>query len=154
MTKLDHFIEVLANMMSNTVANGKQPLIENGLIVLEDSECSFQDIVSTFASKQPEVITLSNPVDDHAFIQAVIQANENKQWLIVNLECDPHNSVITALKQLSEDNEFTITDNSNQLIAVKLNPETRIVVCSKRSLIEEHITYPYFYNLFGPVLSI
>jgi hypothetical protein len=37
---------------------------------------------------------------------------------------------------------------------MKMNPRSRVVFLIEDSVLEKDITYPYFTNLFGPVLRV
>ena len=154
--KTRHFLDVV-DKNSIVDPSSNNPIFENGLVVFEgdSSKISAKDVFSLLPSGKGLFITLDNSFDYNEFIRNFSIANREGQWLVVDLQCDPHPDIIGIMKQVAEDNEATISGYKNKdLYPIKLNPKTRIVVCVNRNLAETVITYPFFYNLFGPNLSL
>ena len=152
--KLTNFLNAVQNTAIRDISSSSNmAVIENALIIIEDKTAKFADILKLLKLKNTQVVDINDSNESESFTYSLISANKKGKLLIINLECDPLNDMITILKQLSEDNEFSVIDN-DKLKFRRLNPATRIIVCAKRLLIEEKVTYPYFYELFGPVLVI
>ena len=81
--------------------------------------------------------------------------NREGQWLVVDCSCDPTPAVIQVLKQISQDNEFTISQfEGKELFTMKMDPKSRVIFLVGSDVLEKEITYPYFMDLFGPILRI
>jgi len=145
--KIGQFIDVLLK-----VANSEGQLFDNGLIVIEDeSNVKFEDIESNLND-----FIKFDKVDNHVtFINSLVVANKDKKIILVKIEHDLDPKIISILKQISVDNTCNISDfNNEEIYHLKINQKVRIICITKRSVIENSISYPYFYNLFGPVLVL
>ncbi|MBT7556592.1 hypothetical protein HN615_06670 [Candidatus Woesearchaeota archaeon] len=154
--KIKHFLDIVEkNIITNPLSN--KPLYENGLVVFENnnSDLSARDVFEILPKGKGVFITINNPHDYGEFIKTFSITNREGQWLIIDLQCDPHPKIIGALKKITEDNETVVSDfKGKELSLIKLNSKTRIVFCANRLLIEDKISYPYFYNIFGPILNL
>lgn len=150
--KLDFFWHILDKVKVAGESEALPARVENGLIVSEDGSISAAEIVK-IAPKRAAHVTIPSS-DGGVFLNALQAANQQGGWLIVSLNDDVPAEVLTALTQLSDDNRFTVTDDTGNITSSSLNPDTRLIFFTTRSLIEERISYPYFYSLFGPVLSL
>lgn len=154
--KIKHFLDILEkSIIINPLSN--KPLYENGLVTFENdnSGLTASDIFEILPKGKGVFINIDNPYDYEEFVKTFSVINREGQWLVINLQCDPHPEIIGALKQITEDNEVTVPNSKGaELSLIKLNPKTRIVFCADRLLIEDKITYPYFYNIFGPILNL
>lgn len=148
--KINQFIEIAKK---STPGNG---LLDNGLIVIEDLQDD-NDIsgINILEAVNKDVVSHDNPSNYVAFLNKLVEANNAGQTLLINLEKDPDSNTISILKQLSQKNRVSIPNfNDQELFQIELKPETRVVVCAKRSFIENDLSYKFFYNLFGPILTI
>lgn len=132
------------------------PLFDLGLIILEpESNASFDTLAHKVPALRRHDFALTDHSDYLQFATALTEANNRGIWLVVDCQADPSPTVITILKQLAEDNACTISNfDGQELTRVTLNAETRLLFIIPRLVLEEIITYPYFSNLFGPVLRI
>ena len=154
--KIQHFLEIIEK---NAVHNPhlKKPLFENGLVAFDtdNGEKYANKVFAALSEGKGLLVVISNPQNYEEFVKILSIANREGQWIIADLQCDPHPEIIKILKQLAEDNETTISNfKDKEFYQIKLNPKTRIIFCAKRELIEKEMSYPYFYNLFGPVLNL
>lgn len=129
---------------------GQSSLFDNALAVIEDTSIDGGHIKDCFDKNKIVYVSINNPQNNSDFLSNLHQANKEGKTFVIYLDCDPHPDIISILKQLAETNEYVDENDTDQ----QLNKETRILVCAKRKLIEEKISYPYFYNLFGPVIII
>jgi len=101
------------------------------------------------------VFLLNDKHEYESFLKELVIANREGQWFLVDCQADPSPTIITVLKQISEDNAFTVSHFEGQeLFRMTLNPRTRIIFCLDSDFLEKEITYPFFMNLFGPVIRI
>lgn len=153
--KIKHFLEVIE--IKSKDSDSHNELADNGLIIVEKekSEISSQDVLKELPEGRCRSISIINAQDYESFINAFSIANREGQYLLVDLQCDPHPNIISILKQISEGNEASIlTYKDREEYLIKLNPKTRIIFYGRRELFEDQITYPHFYDLFGPILSL
>ncbi|MBI2035119.1 MAG: hypothetical protein HYT12_00345 [Candidatus Liptonbacteria bacterium] len=134
----------------------RSPLFDSGLIILEPkSKNSAENIVKALPAGKAIFHALSDSYESESFARKLVIANREGEWLIVECSTDPAPTVIQILKQIAEDNRFALLNFENKEIAsFELNPKTRIIMVAKNKTIEEQISYPFFFNLFGPILRI
>lgn len=99
--------------------------------------------------------TIANSYNYKDFFKELVVANKEGKQLIVNCQVDPSPELIGVLKQLSEDDIFSLSHFQNKKnFREKLNPKTRLIFCIKSIDLEIKITYPFFINLFGSIIKI
>lgn len=135
---------------------GETNLFDNALIIFESgSTGNAQDIQKLLSDGKANIIEITSPYDYQTFANKIVEVNREGQWLIVDVKTDIHPNVISVLKSVAEENVVRINNYEDQdIFEMKLNNETRIIFCIKRDLLEKTISYPYFLNLFGPVISV
>lgn len=152
--KIQQFLEIVENNGIIDKQKSNQSIFENGLVVFEAENLTARDVCEFLPEGKYLIILVSDPLNYKEFIDNFSMINREGQWLVVDFKCDPHPNIISFLKQLNEENEVAISDYKDQELAnFKLNSRTRIICCIKRNELEK-ITYPYFYNLFGPILNL
>ncbi len=143
-----------------THADPREParqLYDMGLIIQErgTKTCTPITLDALLGQGRAHYFTLQNRYTADDFINVLVEANDNGLLLVVSCMADPAPAVITLLKQLSETGACTIPDaNTKEAKVLSLHPDARIVFCLSSQTLEQIITYPYFINLFGPVLRI
>jgi len=155
--KIKQFIGVIGKDSIRNLPYSWEKINENALIVFEqeNSKEGVGRAINESSGSNTVSFEIANSFISDSFIKAVQGANKKGMWMVFYLNCDLHPEVIRILKQIAEENEFAIEDqDARKIINVKLNPKMRIICVASRQTIEEKITYPYFYNLFGPVLSL
>ncbi len=155
--ELNHFFEVLEKV--STPSDSREPgklVFDMGLVIFEPTVSLKADSVFNLLPKgKSRLFKLNNPYTFDDFIKELVIANREGQWILVNCQADLHPTIIGVLKQLSEDNAFSVSHfEGKELFRMKLNPKTRIIFCIKSDFLETKITYPFFINLFGPVIRI
>ncbi len=94
-------------------------------------------------------------MDDENAIQKLINAFRKKNWAFLEIKKDISSLFLNQLKHLSNRNFLQLLNYNNQdVFEIKMPEDTKIIVFAERDFIENKITYPHFYRLFGPTLSI
>jgi len=155
--ELNHFFEVVEKV--STPSDPREPrklVFDLGLVIFEPSSfLKAEDVFNLIPEGKSRFFKLNNSHNIDDFIKELVIANREGQWFLVDCQSDPHPTIIGILKQLSEDNVFTLSHfEEKELVQIKLNPKTRIIFCINSDFLEKEITYPFFINLFGPVIRI
>lgn len=131
-------------------------LFDLGLVITDrDSTSVIKNVASAFPAGRAKTFVLNNKYDSELYTAALLEANREGQWLVVNCLADPAPEVIQTIQQMSEANTFTLTNVGDKgLVKITLNPKTRLVFCITSTFLETGISYPYFLNLFGVVLRL
>lgn len=142
-----------------THADSREPahtIHDMGLIIEErKGACAPDALTALLGADCAHFFTLENSVAVDDFVEALIHANERGRMLIVTCLTDPTPTIIGILKQLSENDTCAIPNVcGKEIFPLSPHPDTRIVFCISSHDMEQTITYPYFINLFGPVLRI
>ncbi|MDW7988083.1 MAG: hypothetical protein RMJ65_05225 [candidate division WOR-3 bacterium] len=128
-----------------------------GLIVKEPNSNETQKVVlEEIRNIVPiEVIVYDEAISDTTAIEKIIGAFRDKKWVFLEIKKDLKSPLLNQLKHLANYNSFQIFDYHGQdVFEMKMPRESRIIVFAERDFIEKEISYPYFYTLFGPVLSL
>jgi len=127
-----------------------------GLIVFESPlSPKTGDVYNLFPEGKTRLYKLDNPFDHERFLKELVLANREGQWFLVDCQADPSPTIIGILKQLSEDNAFTAPHfEEKELFRMELNPKTRVIFAIQTDFLETKITYPFFINIFGPIIRI
>jgi hypothetical protein len=96
-------------------------------------------------------------INDHEWIEttpfdfenAIMDAQEFQQNVLVVIGYDPDSDFITQIKEYSSRGLITKKDK-NTTIEIG----DTIIVCSIQQNILDQISYPYFMSLFGPILRV
>jgi len=153
--EIEEFFEILEKVSSPSDIREPNKLVYDlGLIILEN-KIDPKEIFNLLTPGKARYFELDNPYVYDDFFRELVIANREGQWFFVNLQVDPAPTIIGILKQLSEDNSFTISHfEDEEFFRMNLNPKTRIIFCIESDFLETKITYPFFLNLFGPILRI
>lgn len=155
--ELLEFFEVLEKVAVPSDPRDQKKLVYDlGLVIFEEnSRLKAEDILKLFPNGKCRFFKLDNPYTFDGFLKELVIADREGQWLIVDCHADLSPTIIGILKQLSEDNAFTVSHfEGKELFRMELNPKTRIIFCINSMFLETKITYPFFMNLFGPVIRI
>lgn len=150
--KLKEFIQLLKRV--------KHPLrhtFDLGLIVREPgSKIKIQDILEEIQKEVPiEKMIYDEQITDEGIIEKIIEAFKRKKWVFLEIKKDIKSPLLNQLKHLVNYNSFQLIDYKGQhIFEMKMPEESRIIVFAEREFIENKISYPHFYLLFGPVLSL
>jgi hypothetical protein len=155
--ELNHFFEVLEKVsISKDPREPKKLIFDLGLVIFEsNSSLKAKSIFNLLPKEKTRFFELKNRYDVDNFLKELVIANREGQWLLVDCQADPSPEIISVLKQLSENNSFTVSNfEERELFQISLNPKTRIIFCINSDFLETKISYPFFMNLFGPVIRI
>jgi len=154
--KLKEFFEVLEKVSIPEDPSSRKLIFDLGLVIFEPtSSLKAEDVFTLLPEGKARFFGLKDRYDVENFLKALVIANREGQWLLVDCQADPAPGIIGILKQLSEDNSFTVSHfEEKELFRMELNPKTRIIICVNSDFLETKITYPFFINLFGPVIRI
>ncbi len=152
--KLEQFIRLLQK-----VKRQPQRVFDIGLIIKEPSaekSVSGEKVFREIKNIAPiEKIIYDNSMDDENAIQKLINVFRKKNWAFLEIKKDISSLFLNQLKHLSNRNFLQLLNYNNQdVFEIKMPEDTKIIVFAERDFIENKITYPHFYRLFGPTLSI
>lgn len=150
--KIDEFITVLRN-----VKRKPQNLYDSGLVVGEkDQMMSGQDLL-TEMQKHTKIshIVYDNETSDEETVSALASAFRKGQWILLEIQKNPGSLLLNQLQHISNSNNLQLMNiGEEDFIEESMSEQSRLVAFAKRDFIENNITYPNFYHLFGPVLSL
>ncbi len=154
--KLKYFLESVNQVAHPSVPGSSVYLYDIGLIIIEDdSSVTIEDVFSVFPKDKAKLLEYKDGIVESEFIEQVVNLLENKKWIFIELKKDLDHQLINQLRNFSENNIVQLLDyKGKEIYNLKLPPESRIVVIVKRSFLEKEISYPYFFNIFGPVISL
>lgn len=150
--KLNQFVYLIQNVL-------KKPnqTFDLGLIIKE----SKSEIVSdTVFNALKEIINIEKIIYDESILDEdvilkMIESFKKNNWLFLEIKKDIGSLLLNQLKHLVNFNNLQIINFNNQdVFQMKMPHNSRIIIFSERNFIENKISYPHFYNLFGPVLNI
>lgn len=148
--KLKHFIQLLKRVKH-------RDLFDLGLIVKESkSKIESQDILKEIQKEVPiERLVYDKEITDEGTIEKIINAFKEGKWVFLEIKKDIKSPLLNQLKHLANYNSFQLIDyQGKDLFEMKMPEESRLIVFAERDFIENKISYPHFYTLFGPTLSI
>ncbi|GIW67154.1 MAG: hypothetical protein KatS3mg096_022 [Candidatus Parcubacteria bacterium] len=150
--QLNTFILLLQNVR-------KQPsrIFDLGLIVKEPgSELQADEIFNEVRKivDIEQIIYDETAIDEKVF-EKIIKAFEGNKWIFLEIKKDISSPLLNQLKHLANYNSFQLLDyRGKDVFETKMPESSRVIVFAERDFIENKITYPHFYTLFGPVLSL
>jgi len=150
--KLNQFIRLLKK-----VFRMKSPPFDLGLIVKEPENKDSSDSVFKKIKKEVEIekIIYDESIADEDVIEKIIESFKKNKWLFLEIKKDISSPLLNQLKHLANHNFLQLIDyKGKDLVEIKMPENSRIIVFAERDFIENKITYPHFYRLFGPVLSL
>ena len=153
--ELGNFFEVVEKVSAPVdIREPNKKVYDLGLIIVE-KKGDPKEIFELFEEGRARFFNLDDPYNYENFAKELVISNREGQWLFVNCQADPYPTIIGILKQLSEDNTFTLSHfEGKELFRMALSPKTRIIFCINSLFLETKITYPFFLNLFGPTIRV
>lgn len=148
--KLKQFIQLLKNVKHRN-------LFDLGLIVKEpESKIESEDILKEIQKEVPiERLVYDEEITDEGTIEKIIRAFKEEKWFFLEIKKDIKSPLLNQLKHLANYNSFQLIDYKGQdIFEIKIPKNSRLIVFAERDFIENKISYPHFYTLFGPTLSI
>lgn len=149
--KLNMFIRLLkqAPVMRKT--------FDLGLIIKEPkSKTEIEEVFSQVKKlvKVEKIIYSQSAIDEDIF-EKIIDVFKNKKWVFLEIKKDLTSPFLNQLKHLSNYNSLQLVDYKRKdLFEMKIPKDCRLIVYGEREFIENKISYPYFYRLFGPTLNV
>ncbi|MCD6148417.1 hypothetical protein J7J18_03535, partial [bacterium] len=102
-----------------------------------------------------ERIVYDESIFDEDVIKKIIELFEKGKWIFLEIKKDIGSLLLTQLKNLSNHNFLQLVDyQGKDLVEIKIPEDSRIIIFVERNFIENKISYPHFYRIFGPTLSI
>lgn len=133
------------------------PDFDMGLIVKEPkSKISSAEIFNEISKIVAiEKITYDKASFDEEIIEKIIKIFEKGKWVFLEIKKDVGSPLLNQLKHLANHNALQLIDyQGKDLSEIKIPENSRVIVFAERDFIEKKITYPHFYRLFGPTLSL
>lgn len=149
--KLNMFIRLLQKVQ-------KQPsrTFDLGLIVKEpESKITPDEVLKTIKNLVDiEKITYDKSKIDEDVIENLVNLFEKNKWVFLEIKKNIGSPLLNQLKHLANHNMLQILNyKEKDIFEIKLPKNSRVIVFAERNFIENKITYPHFYRLFGPTLS-
>ncbi len=150
--KLNEFIYLLQKVY-------KQPgnTFDLGLIVKEpDNFTSVEEVFNEIKKIVPiERIIYDRNVTDEEVVDGIVKVIERNTWVFLDIKKDLGSLLLNQLKHLGNYNSFQILNyRGKDVFELKMPESVRLIVFVERNFFENQITYPHFYSLFGPTLSL
>jgi len=102
-----------------------------------------------------ERIVYDEKIFDEDVINKIIETFQKNKWVFLEIKKDIGSHLLNQLKHLANYNSFQLIDyQGKDIFEMKMPENSRMVVFAERDFIENKISYPHFYRLFGPTLSI
>ncbi len=143
-------IDFLKVLESPTILDERtnKGLKQLGLIVYDsEEEKAFKIIKESFKNLKIGGVNINNENSDQSFKLELADALQAGEVILINIESDVSPSILSVLKGLSEENNYVDSE-----ISVRLSKP--IICLVSKEIIETKISYPHFYDLFGPVYHI
>lgn len=150
--KLKTFLRLLKK-----VFRMKAPAFDLGLIVKEPKSRISPDEVFQEIKKEVDIekIIYDKDTSDEDVIDKLVEIFDNGKWIFIEIKKDISSPLLNQLKHLANHNILQLIDyKGKDLAEIKMSEDSRVIIFAERNFIESKITYPHFYRLFGPVLSI
>jgi len=150
--KLEMFIHLLQKVQKQSSRT-----FDLGLIVKEQKS---QVKVKEFFEEIKKLVDIERIVYDEKIfdedvIDKIVDAFQKNKWVFLEIKKDIGSPLLNQLKHLANYNSFQLIDyQGKDIFEMKMPENSRLIVFAERDFIENKITYPHFYRLFGPTLSL
>jgi hypothetical protein len=150
--KLNTFIHLLQKVQ-------KQPTqtFDLGLIVKElESQIGVEEVFEEIKNfVNIERIVYDETIFDGDVIDKIVDAFQKNKWVFLEIRKDIGSPLLNGLKHLANHNLLQLIDyQGKDVFEMKMPEDSRVIVFAERDFIESKISYPHFYRLFGPTLSL
>jgi len=150
--KLKTFIHLLQKTQ-------KQPsrTFDLGLIVKElGSQIEVEEVFEEIKKiVDIERIVYDETIFDEDVIDKIVNTFQKNKWVFLEIKKDISSPLLNQLKHLANHNFLQLIDyQGKDVFEMKMPENSRVIVFAERDFIENKISYPYFYRLFGPTLSL
>jgi hypothetical protein len=150
--KLNTFIHLLQKSFTQ-----KQPAFDLGLIVKESkSQIEVKEVFEEIKEfVDIERIVYDETIFDEDVIDKIIDTFQKNKWVFLEIKKDIGSLLLNQLKHLATHNSLQLIDyQGKDIFEMKMPENSRLIVFAERDFIENKITHPHFYRLFGPTLSL
>jgi len=150
--ELNFFLRLLQKVFTQ-----KQPAFDLGLIVKEPkSQIEVKEVLKEIKKiVDIERIVYDETIFDEDAIDKIVDAFQKNKWVFLEIEKDIGSPLLNQLKHLANHNCLQLIDyQGKDIFEMKMPENSRVIVFAERDFIENKITYPHFYRLFGPTLSL
>jgi len=150
--KLNTFIHLLQKSFTQ-----KQPAFDLGLIVKESkSQIEVKEVFEEIKEfVDIERIVYDETIFDEDVVDKIIDTFQKNKWVFLEIKKDIGSLLLNQLKHLATHNSLQLIDyQGKDIVEMKMPENSRLIVFAERDFIENKITYPHFYRLFGPTLSL
>jgi hypothetical protein len=150
--ELNIFIHLLQKVFTQ-----KQPPFDLGLIVKEPQSRIGAKKVFEEIKKIVDIerIVYDETIFDEDVINKIVDAFQKNKWVFLEIKKDIGSPLLNQLKHLANHNFLQLIDyRGKDVFEMKMPENSRMIVFAERDFIENKISYPYFYRLFGPTLSL
>jgi len=150
--KLEMFIHLLQKVQKQSSRT-----FDLGLIVKEQKS---QVKVKEFFEEIKKLVDIERIVYDEKIfdedvIDKIVDAFQKNKWVFLEIKKDIGSPLLNQLKHLANYNSFQLIDyQGKDVFEMKIPENSRLIVFAERDFIENKISYPHFYGLFGPTLSL
>jgi len=150
--KLSMFIHLLQKVQ-------KQPnqTFDLGLIVEElGSQIEVEEVFEEIKKiVDTERIVYDEKIFDEDVIDKIVDIFRKNKWVFLEIKKDIKSPLLNQLKHLANHNCLQLIDyQGKDIFEMKMPENSRLIVFAERDFIENKISYPHFYRLFGPTLSL
>jgi hypothetical protein len=102
-----------------------------------------------------ERIVYDEKIFDEDAIDKIVDAFPKNKWVFLEIKKNISSPLLNQLKHLANYNSLQLIDyQGKDIFEMKMPENSRMVVFAERDFIENKISYPHFYKLFGPTLSL
>jgi len=137
----------------------KQPsqTFDLGLIVKEPkSQIEAKEVFEEIKKNVDiEKVVYDEIIFDEDVIDKIVDAFQKNKWVFLEIKKDIGSPLLNQLKHLANHNLLQLIDyQGKDVFEMKMPENSRLIVFAERNFIENKISYPHFYRLFGPTLSL
>jgi hypothetical protein len=150
--ELNMFISLLQKVQ-------KQPsrTFDLGLIVKEQkSQIEVKEVFEEIKKiVDIERVVYDETIFDEDVIDKIVDNFRKNKWIFLEIKKDIGSPLLNQLKHLANHNLLQLIDyQGKDVFEMKMPENSRVIVFAERDFIENKISYPHFYRLFGPTLSL
>lgn len=151
-TELNTFINLLQKVR-------KEPnkTFDLGLIIKEpQSNEKVEEIFNELKNiVEIERIIYDKLIMDEEVFEKMIEVFQKGKWIFLEIKKDISSPLLNQLKHLANYNSFQLLGfKGKNVFEMKMPENSRLIVFVERDFVENKISYPHFYTLFGPTLTL
>jgi len=150
-------LNIFIHLLQHVFTYKQPPFVDLGLIVKESkSQIEVKEVFEEIKKiVDIERITYDETMSDEDAIDKIIDAFQKNKWVFLEIKKDIGSPLLNQLNHLASHNSLQCIDyQGKHIFEMKIPENSRVIVFAERDFIENKISYPYFYRLFGPTLSL